>query len=80
MINYSQPLLWEPPLTPPCDSFEDYKKKFILSRIEDFAKAVISNGIESSKIGCEDNDLIDTLYEYIEDSIEKFLPEATYDV
>lgn len=80
MINYSQIFTGNPPLEYPCDPFEEFKDKFILSRIEDFAKCMIHNGIESKNIGIEDNDLIDMLYEYIEDNIEKFLPETTYEV
>lgn len=79
MINYSQSLTWEPQLSPSPDVSEEHRKKYIISRIEDFADSISRHGVDSPKIGKKDDDLIDTLYEYIEDNLEKFLPEPTYD-
>ena len=54
--------------------------ELIECRIKDFAERVIKHGLESNRISKEDNDLIDLLYEHIEDSPETFLPELEYDV
>lgn len=80
MINYLQPMTWEAPVSPECDKFEEDKKNFILSRIEDLAEAITRHGIDSPKLDKGDNDLIDTLYEYIEESSTHFSQEVLYDV
>ena len=79
MINYSQTCSWEPQLSPPSDVSDEDKTKYILSRIEDFADSISRNGVESPNLGKKDDDLIDILYEYIEEHLYKFLPEPTYD-
>lgn len=56
------------------------KMEFIESRIKDFAEHVMKHGLTSNSISKEDNDLVDILYEHIEDSLETFLPELDYDV
>lgn len=82
MINYSTPftpLKWEPPINPPTEHFDAVKEKFIESKIEDFAEQLMRHGISSSKISHENDELIDILYEFIEDNIEKFLEEPDCD-
>ena len=54
--------------------------ELIECRIKDFAERVMKHGLESNRISKEDNELIDVLYEYIEDSPNTFLPELEYDV
>ncbi|KKL14368.1 hypothetical protein LCGC14_2516380 [marine sediment metagenome] len=54
--------------------------ELIECRIKDFAERVMKHGLESNRISKEDNELIDVLYEYIEDSPDTFLPELEYDV
>lgn len=56
------------------------KMELIECRIKDFAEHVMKHGLASSRISKEDNDLVDILYEHIEDSLETFLPEPEYDV
>lgn len=80
MINYVHPCVWDTPVDPTCDPFQEDKNKMILSRIDDFAECIIKYGIDSCKISPSNNDLIDTLFEHIEENFEKFLPEQIYDV
>lgn len=54
--------------------------ELIECRIKDFAERVMKHGLDSKRISKEDNELIDVLYEYIEDSPDTFLPELEYDV
>ncbi len=55
----------------------DYQAQIELieCRIKDFAERVMKHGLESKRISKADNDLIDLLYEHIEDSPEIFLSE-----
>lgn len=60
---------YEPPLDPPCSYWEEYgKPKFIEETVKDICKDI-------TKFPA----IFDVLYEYIEDNIEKFLPERSYD-
>ena len=64
MFAYSRPDEWE----------DYYKPKFIESTIQDICKNIYEKGELSSF-----NEVFDLLYEYIEDNLEKFLPDYTGD-
>ncbi len=55
-------------------SFEEQQQRFIESKIEDFAHAIVKHGVDF-KHGAAFEGLIDCLYMHVEDNIETFLPE-----
>ncbi len=59
---------------------QEEERTFIENKIVEFAERVVRHGIDSTKFMREDDALVDTLYEYIEENIETYLPEETYDV
>jgi len=65
--------------TNPSYSMEEEAQSFIESRIEDFAQSLLRHGIDSDRLDRQDDDLVSVLYEYIEDNMDKFLPEAYND-
>ena len=62
---------YELPLDPPCNDWEDDQKpRFINFVIEEMCRNILDKGRTGSF-----PDAFDYLYEYIEDNIEKYLPE-----
>lgn len=66
---------YEPPVNPPCNICEEYKKPaLIMDKIQEICDNIAKRGDKSYF-----SDIVDLLYIHIEDNIEKFLPEADYD-
>lgn len=67
--------VYEPPLEPPCNYWEEYQKPaFITGKIHEICQSIANKGEKSSFV-----EIFDLLYEHIEDNIDKFLPEEDYD-
>ncbi len=66
---------YEPPSSPPCNAWEDHNKPvFIMNTIHNICESISRKGEKSPF-----TDVIDLLYEHIENNIEKFLPEQSYE-
>lgn len=66
---------YEPSLEPPCNVWEEYEKPaFILSKIQEICEKIVQKGEKSGF-----PEIIDLLYEHIEEHLEKYLPEPDYD-
>ncbi|KKM91046.1 hypothetical protein LCGC14_1232530 [marine sediment metagenome] len=80
MINLSAThLTTEPSLDPSCDPFEEYKRIFIESKIEEFVELIMRKGV-SHKHDSNTENLLDCLYECIEEKIDNFLTEPIYEI
>lgn len=79
-LNHSPTLTYEAPLNPPSTHNEYAMRKFIYGVMEDLAESIMLRGVESSRHSKANEDLIDWLYEQIEDNIDQFKdPEVSYD-
>lgn len=68
----------EPPINPPCDYWEEYQKpKFIMNKIQEICKNIYENGDNTNF-----QDILDYLYEHIEDNFGDYYspPEVDYDL
>lgn len=66
---------YEPHINPPFDIWEDGRKPLFISEIiSDICSNILKKGDRT-----EHNDLYDIMYEYIEDRIQKYLPEPEYE-
>lgn len=66
---------YEPPLEPPCDQWNEYQKPlFIKKKIEEVCEDIFCR---LDKTNFEE--IYDLLHEYIEDNIDKFLPQVMYE-
>lgn len=55
--------------------WEDYKKpKFIMNKIEEICDNIAKKGERNQY-----SEVFDLLYEFIDDNLDKFLPEADHD-
>lgn len=62
-------------INPPSDYWKDYAKpKFIEQTLKDICENIAKKGSATHF-----EDVFTSLYEYIEDNIEKFLPEENHD-
>lgn len=75
-VSVQTPFAWEPPLEPPCDIYEEARRTFIEGKLVDIAEEIVRHGVHSSKLSREADDVLDVMFEYIEDNIEKFEPEV----
>ncbi len=58
---------------------EEQQTMYIESMVEEFAEKVSKHGFYSKKLTNQDEELLDILFEYIEDNFEKFhLEEDSY--
>jgi hypothetical protein len=65
---------YELPINPPVSLWEEcHKPEFIQHKIREICESIAKKGAESPY-----QDIVDILYEHIEDNIEKFLVEADY--
>lgn len=66
---------YELPLDPPCNFWEEYEKPtFIKNMIQEICDNILKKGEKTQFI-----QIFDLIYEHLDENIEKFLPEGTYD-
>lgn len=66
---------YEPPLNPPVDYWEEYKKpEFILSKIHEICQDIVKRQEDTNY-----QEVFDILYLHIEEHLDKFLPEDDYE-
>ncbi len=66
-------------LSPNIYPLEEERNRFIYSTISDFCEAVTRHGVHSSKLNGDAEELLTVLYEYVENNIEKFIEEPSYE-
>lgn len=66
---------YEPPLDPPSNIWEEYDKPaFIMQVLQDICENILKRGEKT-----DHQDVLDLVYEHIEEHLDKYLPEADYD-
>lgn len=62
----------DPPANPPCNYWEEYgKPQLIQEKLQEICKKISQKGENSGF-----PEVFDIIYEYVEDNITKYLPEA----
>jgi len=54
---------------------EEQQRMDVENIVEDLSKKVVNHGFYSNKMTKQDNELLDILFEYIEDDFERFYVE-----